>query len=659
MLAAPYRHFRNGGPHRARRGPSSVTGVLALVVISIPMLAAPAGAHAFLVDTLPQAGSRLAESPAAATLLFSEPIVSRSARLDVETSDGLPVSIVDPKVSKEGTRLDADLPRLDRGVYVAKWRVTSAVDAHIEMGEFAFGIQIRGAEEVTAQGGGEVSWSGIASSWLFLLGLLTAIGGVVSERWIWRKISSDPVAIKAPVTIGSAIAALAAIAQAFLPAATSDLSLGAAVTSRSGYLAVAAAIAAAAAAGFAVTRRRDWSVVFLLAAGVAAAYRGHSGAGEWWEAPFNALHVGLAGVWLGALAHLVMVLWRSWGDVRGLVVPAARRYAVLALWTVPSLLVAGVVTALGQIEISELTSSSYGRLLLLKVVLMASALLAALAARRLLGHKQPRLTLFRNVTSFEIGTLALVVIATGVLVNTPPPRPVAAAGTLLGPSPASRSALKLAARAGYFSVYLTADPALMRLEVLGFQGRPAPVDLDVSGRDPQGHDLELHPRSCGRGCFVMDFRWQNGLTEVAASVSHPELQGGVVEFSVPWPRRAASPELLQTVLRRIRTQPTMEVAETVTSVPGAAVPTETQVSGEFFAGQELYAAGGAANLNFIPAPDADKSVTLFIPGAATWYRLWLDERNFLQRELIVNPGHRIERDLRYTFERGRDRERNR
>ena len=658
MLVVPGAGFRNAAPRRANRGPSFFIAVLALAAISIPILSAPAGAHAFLVDTLPQAGARLVESPANLTLLFSERIVTGSGRVDVETSDGLAISIGDPNVSKEGTRLDAELPRLDRGVYVAKWQVTSAVDGHLEVGEFAFGVRMMGAEDLTTRGSGSVSWPGTVSSWLFLLGLLTAIGGMVSERWVWRQISTDPVPIKAPVAIASAVAAIAAVAQVYSVAAAPDLSLSAAVTSRSGYLAVAAATGAAAAAGFAVTRRRDWSLVFLLAAGVAAAYRGHPGAGQWWEAPVNALHVGFAGVWVGALAHLVMMLWRARGQTRGLVVPAARRYSTLAIWTVPFLLLAGVVTASGQMEISEVTSTSYGRVLLFKVALVASALLAALAARRVLGHKQPRLTLLRNVTSLEIGILTVVVTVTAVLVNTPPPRPVAAAATLLGPAPVSRSALKLAERAGYFSVYLTADAGLMRLEVLGFERRPAPVDLDLSGRDPQGRDLELHPRSCGRGCFVMDFRWQDGLTEFAASVSHPEIEGGVVKFSVPWPRRPASPELLQTVLSRIRRQRTIEVAETVTSVPSGAVANQTRVSGDFFASQELYAAGGAANLNVMPAPDGHKSVTLFIPGAAMWYRLWLDERDFLQRELIVNPGHRIERELRYMFESGRDRKPN-
>lgn len=618
--------------------------------MSVPLLPAPARAHAFLVDTFPQAGSRLVESPPRLTLLFSERILSGSVRLDVESAAGTRVQIDDPSLSKDETRLDADMPRLGRGVYVARWRVTSAVDGHIEVGEFAIGVRTAGADDGATQQIGDVSWPGVASSGLFLLGLLTAIGGVVSERSIWRKISSDPVPVKAPVAIASTVAATAALVQLYWLAAAADLSLLAAVTSRSGYLAAAAATAAGAAGALALTRRRDWSLVFLLAAGVAAAYRGHSGVGRWWEAPANGLHLGLAGVWVGALVHLAMVLWRTRGGLGDLVVPAARRYAALVLWTVPVLLAAGVVTALGEIEISEVTSTSYGRLLLRKVALVASALLAALAARRVLGRDQPRLTLLRNVASVEIALLAVVLAATAVLVNTPPPRGVAAAGTLLGPAPVSRSALKLAERVGYFSIYLTADVDLMRLEVLGFKQRSAPIDLELSGRDPQGRALELHPRSCGRGCFMMEFPWQDGLTALTATISHPQMEGGVVDFSVPWPPRPAPPKLLQTVLSRIRAQRTIQVAETVTSVPGAAVPNLTPVSGDFFAGQELYAAGGAANVNLMPARRGRKSVTLFIPGAGQWYRLWLDERNFLQRELIVNPGHRIERGLRYTFE---------
>lgn len=158
----------------------------------------------------------------------------------------------------------------------------------------------------------------------------------------------------------------------------------------------------------------------------------------------------------------------------------------------------------------------------------------------------------------------------------------------------------------------------------------------------------------------MDFAWSRGTTELTASITHPEWEGGEVDFSVPWPPHPAPASLLRRVLRLIRAQPKIELAESVTSVPGPPNPANvTPVSGEFFAAQELYGAGGATNLNLLGASPRGKSVSFFIPGAAMWYQLWLDERDYLQRELIINSGHRIQRSLQYPFETRRGAQRQR
>lgn len=372
---------------------------------------------------------------------------------------GTAVSVGEPKIARGGTRLDAGLPNLNHGVFVVNWQVTSAIDGHLEAGEFAFGVRtttpiIAGSSET-----GELSWTGVVSSWVFLIGLLIAIGGLVSEKHVWQHIT--PLRVTAPVAAPSVIAALAAVAQVFSLAAISDLSVGTALAARSGYLSLAEAVAAGTAAVVATSRWRGWSLVALLVAGTAAAYRGHSGIGGWWQAPVNALHVGLAGMWLGALLHLALLLWRRRAELREFLVPAARRYSSLAIWSVPLLLVAGVMTALGEIDLGELTTTAYGRVLVIKLSLVTAALLLALAGRRSLGREPPRVRLLRRLTSFEAGALAAVVMVTGVLVNTAPPRSTVAAGSLLGPDPVSRSAIKLADRAGYFSVYLSANTDLL------------------------------------------------------------------------------------------------------------------------------------------------------------------------------------------------------
>jgi hypothetical protein len=43
-------------------------------------------------------------------------------------------------------------------------------------------------------------------------------------------------------------------------------------------------------------------------------------------------------------------------------------------------------------------------------------------------------------------------------------------------------------------------------------------------------------------------------------------------------------------------------------------------------------------------------LVLYLPGSFMWYRLWVDSQNRLTRELIVNPGLRIERTFSYEGE---------
>lgn len=69
--------------------------------------------------------------------------------------------------------------------------------------------------------------------------------------------------------------------------------------------------------------------------------------------------------------------------------------------------------------------------------------------------------------------------------------------------------------------------------------------------------------------------------------------------------------------------------------------------GPQFVEQEVYAAGGASDVRPVPAAAGARALTLYIPGSAMWYRLWIDAEHRLWRELIVNPGHRIERSFAY------------
>lgn len=102
------------------------------------LLCAPALAHARLVETYPDDGGALAESPEQVQLLFSEPIEAEFNPLEAYDQGGGRVDEDDARVSPNNAKLlVADLGGLSEGSYTVEWRVTSA-DAHPISGAYEF-----------------------------------------------------------------------------------------------------------------------------------------------------------------------------------------------------------------------------------------------------------------------------------------------------------------------------------------------------------------------------------------------------------------------------------------------------------------------------------------------------------------------------------------
>lgn len=635
-----------------RRRRSLAVGALLLPVTIVLLSPSVALAHAFLVNTSPQSGERLSSSPEVIQFQFSEAIVPGSQEIAIKASDGDEVAIESIELASDNTRVEARIRHLDKGIYVVTWKVV-AKDGHVEAGEFAFGVRVREAIESASEVSAGLRWQGSAASWLLLLGLVLAIGGLVSEMLVW-----DPVGWHhrlpipgAPIKTGLALVAVGAVTQFTLLATQTDGSnLASAVTTRPGILSVVQASFVAVALVLILARLRPSALLPLAVIVAATAWRGHSGtSGQWWAAPANALHVALAGVWVGALVHLVIVLWRLRGRGGYSLRAAAQRYARMALILLPPLVALGTVTALAEFTgFNELTGTTYGRVLLLKLALVAAALLFALIARlRVLRADPPRMSRLRRLVSAESGALVAVIAVTAVLVNVAPPRPAVASGDLLGPPPVPSPAVRLAERAGELSVYLAAASDALRLEVRGPGDDPINAELDLAGIEPDGETLNLYPRTCGPDCFTMEFDWGAGVTHLSATLSSDKWKAGTVDFAAPWPPRPAKQRLLDRVIRTMRRQGKFILKEAVTSTGGDPPFRALPVTGTYFASQELYGAGGSVDIGYLPAGKGLTSVSLYLPGSDTWVRLWIDDRHWLQRELIINRGHRIERRFDY------------
>jgi putative copper resistance protein D len=189
----------------------------------------------------------------------------------------------------------------------------------------------------------------------------------------------------------------------------------------------------------------DWVAfrgeAWLLGAGGAAAlaWAGHAAAVEpgWLLAALaDAVHVVAAGVWLGALLPLALLLRaassEAGADSRPYAVLAIRRFSMVALVTMLALIGTGLLNTWTQVgDVAALVGTRYGRLLILKVLLLLPILgLAAVNRRRLLPAlsgdgvtvgRPAMARLARQVTAeWALGMLILVVVS--FLSTTPPGR---------------------------------------------------------------------------------------------------------------------------------------------------------------------------------------------------------------------------------------------
>jgi methionine-rich copper-binding protein CopC len=110
--------------------------VLLSVFVLVMVGRGSAGAHATLVSTSPEDGSRIAAAPPSVALTFSEDV--DSGFVAVKAPDGSTVPTSEPRIT--GTDMVADLePSDQRGLFTVAYRVVAG-DGHPVTGEFTFNV---------------------------------------------------------------------------------------------------------------------------------------------------------------------------------------------------------------------------------------------------------------------------------------------------------------------------------------------------------------------------------------------------------------------------------------------------------------------------------------------------------------------------------------
>lgn len=499
-------------PQKAR-----LTKIKAAIVIVGSLLivvgaSSPGFAHARLISSQPTGGATLTEAPSEIVLDFSERIETSFGGVQVFDPSGNRVESAEPQIA--GSTVRMAMPELPvAGDYTVLFRIISG-DSHPVEARFAFAYQpvpepsaSPSASPTPAEGGNggpkpldiELQSAGKASTvglWISRManylsmtlvvgsllagGFLLSNGGALST--LQRKLFSAAGAWSVVWALsgvgifafGLSVAAALPINDALrgeLPSRFLDTRLGIGSAMQAG-LAVLIGLMAAGPA-----RRGSRSAIIAAAllvalAALAPPFWGHAGtakltaiamASDW-------THIIAVTCWVGGLAALAFFGLRQDGDLE--VSGPAQRFSKIAGAAVFVVLLTGAINAVVRIRsLDALLSTSWGRLVLLKLLLFAAA--AGLGWRNR-NRMLPALkdggakgkAAFRKMATLELLFMVLAIgAATGL------------ASTIPSDAEAASRIQSIATAFGEGQINLTVDPAtvgdnLMHLYFLDRTGRP-------------------------------------------------------------------------------------------------------------------------------------------------------------------------------------------
>lgn len=562
---------------------------LALGAVGLAFIVVPsqiAQAHAALARSSPESQARLSTPPASIDLWFTEPLEARFSTFFVYDSAGaaVPVSAIAVDAA-DPMRLSGRLAGLRPGIYTVGYRTLSTLDGHEWTGSYSFvvldanGAAPGDAAFVPDLAGGS-SWQNSIARWLTFGAYSVLLGGAASMLLVVSR-TPDLDALGRGLFRRLAVAAAPLlIAGAMLQLVDQHEALGGSwgsllAETRFGTfwllrqlfaLAALVAIALAFLADASGRPRVERGLYALIGAASAGALGtislvGHAAAapGRVWAISSDFVHLVVAAIWVGGLVLAAALGFALRANTRrdGVVslLPVVARFSLLASGAMYVLVVTGVVRSFGQLPaLSMLVDTSYGRWLLVKLGLIALALVVALLNRRLLhraatlrSDRKARLaTTLRGSLALEAGLAAAVLLSVAVLGQTPPPP--RSAGT---DAPVA-SFIELR-EAGDVRVHLEVTPAEagpneLRVHVFRPDGSDAGaierVRLTlISGPETQGGTVIDAPAQ-GSGLFVARDVMLGLVTqwEFRIDVQRGESDDARVAFNVPITRGADQSE---------------------------------------------------------------------------------------------------------------------
>ncbi|TXI52813.1 copper resistance CopC/CopD family protein [Mycolicibacterium mageritense] len=582
---------------RVRRTAGLLGGVLVTLSILALVAAGPVAAHPTLLFTEPASDTAVAVAPGAISLKFNESVSIGADALVLLDEEGRAVAISPPTTSDGGqvltARLSAPVPP---GSYTVRWRVTGT-DGDLVEDQFRFGVGYALTAASPGVGTPSTAWRSAGLRWVLFAGFAIAFGGLIAERFIVSARAEKPqLAVPLSPITGALAASVAAIVGLSVQWVTEAGRLDALWRTGTGAVLLVEAAGVVAALALTRMRARAWALLPLLLVVGAEGWRSHvhSAVGAW-GAVLTAVHLSAAAVWVGALVTTMLAVL-SWGRDTAAVRWVLGGYLRLAMWTFAVVIGTGVLSALVLLPLPQVLSTTYGRMLLVKLGLVLTAALLAVVARG--THRdEARIPMLSRVIRGESFTLIVVLGLSATLVSTPPVR-----GAVQPTPPPPRGAvLPLGALAGQIGIAVAASDGQLVVRLSAprrgdyYAGEPERA-YTLSGRldRPGGRDIVLDFRGCGQGCFVSETAWGHGENVLSLAAGADDAQGASVSLLVPWPPSPAAADLVRAVAAT-RAAGEMTVYESVTSdsTTPAGEPKPLELSAEFFLSQEPYADGTA------------------------------------------------------------------
>ncbi|RWD52446.1 MAG: copper resistance protein CopC [Mesorhizobium sp.] len=491
-----------------RTGALKKAAAVFIVAASLLVGGAPAAfSHAQLIASDPPDGAVLPQAPETLTLKFSEPVNPLVARLSDTQGHTQVLSDIGAKSEIIVLKLPAGL---EQGTHLLSWRVTSP-DGHPIGGGLLFSIGAPSASAPVAAEHTEPSVrTGIwIARFLMICGLVFGVGGAVfrsvaggaATPGVARFVSTALVAGLAGATALIPFQGLDALGAPLNSAFSADVWNAGLWATSYGHATFAAAIALLLGlASFQQSRKRTAGILgglALLTAGLAFASAGHAASAppKWLMIPAVFVHTVAVLLWLGALAPLGAVVACGRPDA----VFALKRFSKFVPAIIGALLVSGIAIAVVQVQTpTALLTSNYGRVLLIKLGLVAAMLLLAAVNRYALtrpaadGDAAAARRLSHSIAAEIVLGIAVIGVL-GLWRFTPPPRAVAA-------DPARFEVQQVRAANEDVSALLSIHPPIagpVRVEV-------AEITVDGKPLTPLGVSVELGKPSYGVGPFTKD-----------------------------------------------------------------------------------------------------------------------------------------------------------